>query len=132
MGGVPLTETFLPQTLKKLGYATHMVGKWHLGFYKKEYTPTFRGFDTFYGFYGWGENYFSHLSSYPTRGGQTAKGYDFRDEDQPNCSGSCSVVDHSADGHYSTNLFAARAVRIIEAHDPTIPLFLSLPWQAVH
>ena len=49
--GLPLTETLLPQELKNAGYDTFMVGKWHLGFFAWEYTPTFRGFDKFYGFY---------------------------------------------------------------------------------
>ena len=37
-----------------------MVGKWHLGFYKWEYTPTYRGFDSFYGYYNALEDHFTH------------------------------------------------------------------------
>ncbi|CAE7179256.1 ARSI, partial [Symbiodinium pilosum] len=40
--GLPLNETTLPSLLQKLGYRRHIVGKWHLGFFKSEYTPTFR------------------------------------------------------------------------------------------
>ena len=42
------------------GYATHMIGKWHLGYNKWEYTPTYRGFDTFYGYYNAQEDHYSH------------------------------------------------------------------------
>jgi arylsulfatase A-like enzyme len=41
----------MPQYFQQAGHVTHAIGKWHLGFYHHNYTPTFRGFDTFYGFY---------------------------------------------------------------------------------
>jgi arylsulfatase A-like enzyme len=47
--GLPLDQITLPQTLKARGYATGMVGKWHLGF-KPEMHPQQRGFDEFFGF----------------------------------------------------------------------------------
>ena len=47
--GLPLEDSTIADQLKELGYSTHMVGKWHVGFYKKEYTPTYRGFDSFFG-----------------------------------------------------------------------------------
>ena len=49
--GLPLNETTMAQKFKEAGYKTHATGKWHLGFYKWESTPTFRGFDSFVGFY---------------------------------------------------------------------------------
>jgi len=39
----------LPGKLKQLGYSTHLVGKWHLGYCHPDYTPVNRGFDTFFG-----------------------------------------------------------------------------------
>ena len=47
--GLPLGIPTIADKLKEAGYSTHAVGKWHVGFYKKEYLPTNRGFDSFYG-----------------------------------------------------------------------------------
>lgn len=47
--GMPLDFPTLPEVLQKQNYSTHMVGKWHLGYHRKEYTPLYRGFQSFYG-----------------------------------------------------------------------------------
>jgi arylsulfatase A-like enzyme len=45
---LPKSEVTLAQVLKSAGYATGMVGKWHLG-HKAGTLPTDRGFDEYYG-----------------------------------------------------------------------------------
>lgn len=49
--GVPLTELNLAEIMRAAGYATGIIGKWHLGT-GKEQIPNNRGFDYQYGFYG--------------------------------------------------------------------------------
>lgn len=71
-----------------LGYSTHIVGKWHLGYFEWEYTPTYRGFDTFYGMYNGAEDHWSH---------EREGILDFRN-------GTTPVTDQ--DGIYSTHVFA--------------------------
>jgi arylsulfatase A-like enzyme len=56
--GTPLDERMLPQYLKERGYATGMVGKWHLGSNEKQH-PMSRGFDEFFGFLGGQHSYVS-------------------------------------------------------------------------
>jgi len=47
--GIPQSEIMLPEVLSEAGYATSLIGKWHLG-YNGEQHPQTRGFDHFYGF----------------------------------------------------------------------------------
>eukprot|EP00658_Telonema_sp_P-2_P003508 TRINITY_DN11303_c0_g1_i3.p1 TRINITY_DN11303_c0_g1~~TRINITY_DN11303_c0_g1_i3.p1 ORF type:complete len:465 (-),score=95.90 TRINITY_DN11303_c0_g1_i3:653-2047(-) len=48
VGGLPLNETTIAEVLRKAGYRTAAVGKWHLG-QQKQFLPTSRGFDEYLG-----------------------------------------------------------------------------------
>jgi len=112
---LPIDKETLPEALKKLGYATHMVGKWHLGFCNWKHTPTKRGFDSFYGFYSGAEDYYKHT---------LAGGYDFRFN---------TSVHHPPKYRYSTTLFGRRGAEIVKNHNPEEqPLFLYMAFQGVH
>lgn len=64
-GEIPLNVEFLPEALRRVGYATFAIGKWHLSPRYESWEPgrnsSFplqRGFDLFYGFkMGWTDQY---------------------------------------------------------------------------
>ncbi|XP_077513067.1 uncharacterized protein LOC144124306 [Amblyomma americanum] len=116
--GLPLDVRILPQYLKDLGYETHLVGKWHLGAYMETLTPTFRGFDSFYGFYSGEEDYYSHKATYANY-----TGLDFWLNTEPRW------VDN---GTYSTTLYTQRAQYLILNRQKEKPLFLLMSYQAPH
>jgi arylsulfatase A-like enzyme len=110
--GLPLEERTLAQALKEAGYTTAICGKWHLGHLSSQYLPTSRGFDHQYGHYNGALDYFTHV-----RDG----GLDWHRNDQP-----------LREEGYTTNLIADESVHLIEQHDTSRPLFLYVPFNAVH
>ena len=126
--GLPLDEETLPQALQRAGYQTHAVGKWHIGHSRWQQTPTFRGFQSFYGFYHGHQDYYTHIKT----GGSVGDAYEMHNDSGEFCGAGCSkVVDER--GNYSTNVFTREALRVIHSHDATSgPLFLYLAHQAVH
>lgn len=121
---LPINETTIAQVMKNGGYDTHMVGKWHLGFYNWTHTPSFRGFNTWYGFLCGSETYFSHMYG---------NGFDFRNDSKPYCGKDCSHNAVEDKGKYATHLYTEHAINIIEGNrDMDKPFFLYLPYQSVH
>ena len=110
--GLPLEERTLAQALKEAGYTTAICGKWHLGHLDSKYLPTARGFDHQYGHYNGALNYFTHIRD---------KALDWHRNDEP-----------SREEGYTTDLLADESVRLIERHDLSRPLFLYVPFNAVH
>lgn len=110
--GLPLAERTLAQALREAGYETAISGKWHLGEFQPAYLPTKRGFDHQYGLWFGAIDYFTH---------QRDGVLDWHKNDEP-----CE------DKGYATHLIAKEACRMIRERDPNKPLFLYLPFNAVH
>jgi len=109
--GLRPTGRTLPALLKAGGYATGLIGKWHLG-YEPEFSPRAHGFDSFFGFKSGLIDYYQHTD--------TEGEHDFFDNDSPV---------HPAG--YSTDLFTDRAVRFIDEH-ASGPFFLEVAYNAAH
>ena len=58
--GLPEDGQTVADALRGAGYATGLVGKWHLG-YDFERRPLQQGFDSFFGFLGGNHHYFQHM-----------------------------------------------------------------------
>jgi arylsulfatase A-like enzyme len=110
--GLPLEEKTLPEMMKAAGFATAIVGKWHLGHFDPRYLPTRRGFDHQYGHYNGQIDYFQH-----NRDG----GFDWHKDDRV-----------CRDEGYSTHLIAKEACRFVTETAGRKPFFLYVPFNAVH
>nr|CAB3223224.1 arylsulfatase B-like [Phallusia mammillata] len=117
--GVPLENILLPEQLKQCGYDTHMVGKWHLGFYKDEYLPWNRGFTKYYGYFTSAEDYYARFRCDET----VYCGFDIESENGP--------ADPEI-GEYSAHLYARKAIESIDRRNTSQPMFLYLAFQSVH
>lgn len=118
--GRPLrpTEQTIASLLQPAGYATALIGKWHLGD-TAETVPNAHGFERFYGFHSGCFDYYSHR--YYWGEPRTVNYHDlWRDR-----------TEIFEDGQYSTELFAREAVRFLRERGER-PFFLYLPFNAPH
>src|ERR1035437_4893535 len=105
--GLPPDVPTLPSLLKKAGYSTTLVGKWHLGLLPK-YGPLQSGYDHFYGFRSGSSDYYTHPGLY--------------DDDV-----------HIDQAGYLTHLLGNRAVDVVNGYAQSgRPFLRSLHFNAPH
>ena len=109
--GLPATSHSLPRLLADNGYATALVGKWHLG-YLPQFSPTAHGFGYFFGFKAGFTDYWQH-----TDGGGDA---DLFENDQQ----------VSVPG-YMTDLITQRSIQFM-ARNKNKPFFIDIAYNAAH
>lgn len=109
----------MADVMKRAGYSTYCIGKWHLG-RADRYYPTKRGFDYFCGLRGGSRSYF----------------YDPSGSDAPGSHNSIEINGQQVTFEgYVTDYFTDKAVEVIESHatqTPEQPLFMFLSYTAPH
>jgi arylsulfatase A-like enzyme len=109
--GLPPDHPTLPSLLKKGGYSTTLVGKWHLGALPK-FGPLQSGYDHFYGFRGGALDYYTHANQ---------KDDLWNDDVQLHQMG------------YLTDMFGSRAVDAVNEYAKSVqPFLISLHFNAPH
>jgi arylsulfatase A-like enzyme len=109
--GLPPDHPTLPSLLKKAGYGTTLVGKWHLGLLPK-FGPLQSGYDHFYGFRGGAVDYYTHANQKD----------DLWDDDVP--------VHQMG---YLTDMLGSRAVDVVNGYAKSgRPFLISLHFNAPH
>lgn len=118
--GLPPLGHSLPLLMKKNGYATALVGKWHLG-YAPEFSPRAHGFDSFFGLKSAAIDYYTHLTVRPGEGAQFTEAQpDLWEDDAP-----------TAQEGYITDLITRRSVAFI-TRNAARPFFIDVAFNAPH
>jgi len=121
--GLPPSHPTLPSLLKKVGYGTTLVGKWHLG-ELPDFSPLKSGYDQFFGILGCCADYFNH-------GAEAARTYVLP---FPGLAHQLHEQEVPVERHgYMTNLLGERAVQTVEGYARSRqPFLLSLHFTAPH
>lgn len=110
--GLEPDQPTIASLLKKNGYETALIGKWHLGF-RPEWGPNAHGFDEFFGILAGAGDYHLHKNGLG----------------QPDLYENLTPVERNG---YLTDLLTDRAVDYISRRRRTAPFYLSLHYTAPH
>jgi arylsulfatase A-like enzyme len=117
--GLIPSATSLGTLLRGRGYATALIGKWHLG-WNPQFHPNRHGFDEFWGFLGGFLDYYNNLGQNTVAGGPIGNQRDLYHNDQP-----------ATSSGYFTDEITAHAKSFIEGHKSE-PFFIEVAFNATH
>jgi arylsulfatase B len=123
--GLPRTEVTLADRLKACGYATGIVGKWHLGV-GGQFHPLRRGFDEFFGFAHEGHFYVG-----PHYQGDYTSSLRDKEPEYDKLNPILRGTERVDEKEYLTEAFTREALAFIDRHRDQ-PFFLYLAYNAVH
>jgi arylsulfatase A len=118
--GLPALPHSLPLLLRGNGYATALIGKWHLG-YKPEFSPLAHGFDVFFGYKSAAIDYYTHFTTRPSEGAQFSGA-------QPDLWDGDKLIEQNG---YMTDLITRKAVEFIDRNADR-PFFIDVAFNAPH
>lgn len=124
--------TLYPKLLSELGgYRTHALGKWDVGYMVRNATATYRGFESFYGYYlACNTDYWYHTVP---QGGECGPFNGSLTDWSDNALTRVGPADMSAiNNTYNRELLSSRAANIITAHNTSEPLFMYLAFMNAH
>lgn len=116
---LPPSDTSLPRLLKNAGYATGLIGKWHLGA-EAAAGPNRHGFDEFWGFRRGAVDYYTHNVATTAAVKLDAPLHDLYHNEEPTTASA-----------YLTDEFTRRAEAFIQQH-ASGPFFLEVAYNATH
>mgnify|MGYP005840262701 CR=1 FL=1 len=133
-GGLPEREITIAEQVKKAGYQTAMIGKWHLG-HRDQYLPTNHGFDYYYGIpYS---NDMDRTPKNPQEDNYFEGYWDFADEHIPieyynvPLMRNNEIIERPADQNTITRRYTEESISYIEEHSEE-PFFLILAHSLPH
>ena len=127
--GLPANEITLAEQLKKAGYASACIGKWHLG-HKEQYLPTNNGFDSYFGIpYSNDMDFIGH-GDYKELVQQNLKALKTEDYNVPLLRNT-EIIERPANQNNITKRYNEAAVSFIKEHKDK-PFFLYLAHNLPH
>jgi len=118
--GMPRNMTGIAEKLTSAGYRSHFIGKWDVGMATPQHPPIGRGYNSSLHYFGHANDYWTEIANFDCKQNYV----DLWETDK-----GASTVNGTA---YEQDLFGNQIQKVLQNHDPKVPLFLVYGAHIVH